>query len=591
LIFKLKTLVFQCARRLRNITGPRRCTRGRALSGAQVLAESSTPLSSSCNQSEIPLVAGKIQNLRIAIHRIDGVEIPAGRIFSFWGQIGRPSRRKGYARGRELRQGCLIPTIGGGLCQLSNALYQCALESGFQVIERHAHSQVVPGSAAEYGMDATVFWNYVDLRFRSCAPFRIEASLSGDRLVVRFRGSAVEQRAPRALPVVRSIPTRHAPSSCASCGVLSCFRNEERGPVESNQGTTAYLVDEYWPEFDEFIRSHKQPGDVIGIPLDGKIFRRARYRWDTGCFAKVRSASIVTLKRSLALRNLPPQGARRQQTLLKHDRELAGSLARLLTFDVSHVVVTQTLLPFLWSEGHLAARSFDVLMTRLPLERLQGRLDSARARHPESRTLGDFRADQWMVEAERQALDSARTLITPHAEIASIFGPRALQLDWHLPKVGAANRPVTGKGILFPASTLGRKGAYEVREAARMLDLELTTMGRDLEDPAFWKEIPIKRAGVDALDGIGLVVLPAYIEDKPRLLLRAAACGIPVIASEACGLERVPGVVTLPAVNAGILAAEISGFLAGSHSTMDHLTSGTTNLLRYSRNFSRCCAR
>src|SRR5262249_1272516 len=152
--------------------------------------------------------------------------------------------------------------------------------------------------------------------------FRIEASLSGDRLVVRFRGVAIEQRAPRTLPVIRSIPTRRSPSSCASCGVLSCFRNEERTPAESSHGKTAYVVDRYWPEFEEFIRMHKQPGDVIGIPLDGKLLRRPRYRWDTGGFEKVKSASMATLKRSLALRHLPPQGARRQQTLLKHDREL-----------------------------------------------------------------------------------------------------------------------------------------------------------------------------------------------------------------------------------------------------------------------------
>src|SRR5215469_11008375 len=190
LIFRIKTFVFQTVRAIRNISASARAERGHALTRARVLAESSTPLSSSCDQREAPLVAGKIQNLRIAIREIDGVEIRANQTFSFWAQIGRPSRRKGYARGRELRQGCLIPTIGGGLCQLSNALYQCALESGFEIVERHGHSQVIPGSAAEYGMDATVFWNYIDLRFRSSGVFRIEAGLANGRLVVRFKGNS-----------------------------------------------------------------------------------------------------------------------------------------------------------------------------------------------------------------------------------------------------------------------------------------------------------------------------------------------------------------------------------------------------------------
>ena len=163
------------------------------------------------------------------------------------------------------------------------------------------------------------------------------------------------------------------------------------------------------------------------------------------------------------------------------------------------------------------------------------------------------------------------------------------------------SRPVAGKGILFPAPTLGRKGAYEIRQAAETLGLELTITGRDLEGPGFWTGVPTRRADKDLLDGIGLVVLPAYVEDKPRLLLRAVACGIPVIASAACGLGRVPGVLTLPALDAGILAAEISSFLnasrqgdadqAGPSPIADHLISGTTNLLKYSRSFSRCSAR
>jgi hypothetical protein len=601
LAFKLKTLVFQGARALRNISGPRRYTPGPALTGAQVLAESSSPLSSNCDPREAPLVDGKIQNLRIAIRAIDGLEVPANRIFSFWAQIGKPTRRKGYARGRELRQGCMIPTIGGGLCQLSNALYQGALESGFEIVERHAHSQVVPGSAAEFGRDATVFWNYVDLRFRSRSAFRIEASLTGGRLVVKFKGASPEQHTIKPLRLLQTLPSAHPASSCASCGVLSCFRNEESAQVPANHGNTAYLVDEYWPEFDRFIQTDKQAGDVIGVPLDGRRFRRPRYRWDTNGFNTVRTATMGTLRRSIELRYAPPQGAARQKTLLKHDRRLAQSLARSLTFDVAHVVVTQSLLPFLWAEGHLAARTFDVLMTRLPMEALQARLDAASARHPESTTLGDFRADESVVEAERQALQNARRIITPNSDIAQLFGDRAVLLDWHIPKVEAANRPAPGNGILFPASTLGRKGAYEVRGAARTLGMELTVMGRELEGPEFWQGIPTRPAARNPLDGIGLVVLPAHIEDKPRLLLRAAACGIPVIASAACGLSRVPGVVTLPALDAGLLAAEISSFLkasrlsddrrAGPAPKADHLVSGTTNLLKYSRSFSRCSAR
>src|SRR5262249_39603950 len=110
-----------------------------------------------------------------------------------------------------------------------------------------------------------------------------------------------------------------------------------------------------------------------------------------------------------------------------------------------------------------------------------------------------------------------------------------------------------------------------------MLGLELTILGRELEGPGFWRGIPTRLPGKNLLDGIGLVVLPAYVEDKPRLLLHASACRIPVIASAACGLGRVPGVVTLPAMDARILAAKIISFFSaglnrrGGHIQMQHL--------------------
>jgi vancomycin resistance protein YoaR len=94
------------------------------LTNKRIIAESRTPLWTEHEDSERILVAGKIHNLRLAIRRLNGVEVPAHGVFSFWKQVGRTSRFKGYIAGRELREGCLIPTIGGGLCQLSNARHE-----------------------------------------------------------------------------------------------------------------------------------------------------------------------------------------------------------------------------------------------------------------------------------------------------------------------------------------------------------------------------------------------------------------------------------------------------------------------------------
>src|SRR6185312_11924849 len=112
------------------------------------------------------LQLGKVQNLRAAAALLDGLEIPAGAPWSFWRQLGRTTERRGFAVGRELREGCLIPTLGGGLCQLSGAIYNAALEAGLEIVERHRHSHPGVGNLAAVGRDATVVWSYVDLRLR-----------------------------------------------------------------------------------------------------------------------------------------------------------------------------------------------------------------------------------------------------------------------------------------------------------------------------------------------------------------------------------------------------------------------------------------
>src|SRR5262249_46807586 len=103
-----------------------------------------------------------------------------------------------------------------------------------------------------------------------------------------------------------------------------------------------------------------------------------------------------------------------------------------------------------------------------------------------------------------------------------------------------------GPWLVFPVSTLGRKGAYELRAAARELDLQVRLAGPVLEDPEFWSGVRVERAGEDWLDGAAAVVLPAWVEHQPRRLLEACAAGVPVIASDACGLANVPGTTTVP---------------------------------------------
>ena len=107
--------------------GPRFLSKSSAAWGPLIVGASETPLWSDERPGERAYQLGKVQNLRRAAAALNGVAVPSGAVFSFWKQIGRASRRRGFVTGRMLQQGCLVPATGGGLCQLSNALYEAAL--------------------------------------------------------------------------------------------------------------------------------------------------------------------------------------------------------------------------------------------------------------------------------------------------------------------------------------------------------------------------------------------------------------------------------------------------------------------------------
>jgi vancomycin resistance protein YoaR len=234
-IFRLKVAGHQLRRTVRELfDGPGHLPRVNGSEYTVVAGESRTALWSDHRAAEAAYQRGKVHNLRIAAEALDGILVLPGRVFSFWAHIGRASKSRGYVEGRMLQQGCMMGAVGGGLCQLSNALYDVALQTGCEIVERHAHSRLVPGSAAAEGRDATVAWNYVDFRFRAPQAIRIGARVVDEHLVVSFCVPAGTQLAARWRNVTRlsvlnrpASATPHPPAStCGTCGRTNCFRKE-----------------------------------------------------------------------------------------------------------------------------------------------------------------------------------------------------------------------------------------------------------------------------------------------------------------------------------------------------------------------------
>jgi len=197
-----------------------------------VVAESASPLFTDHDLRERTLVLGKIENLRLACRHIHHCVLNPGETFSFWRQVGPPWRMRGFVQGREVRQGCVIPTTGGGLCQLSGSLLELAMSLDFELVERHRHTSLPADVPDDARRDATLFWNYVDLRFRSPVSVLFESYLTADSLIVRLRG-----KVPRS-PVLHGRPSESDQArysqqpvveSCFTCNQSGCLRHHPSG--------------------------------------------------------------------------------------------------------------------------------------------------------------------------------------------------------------------------------------------------------------------------------------------------------------------------------------------------------------------------
>jgi vancomycin resistance protein VanW len=113
------------------------------------------------------LFENKVHNLQTAAKRIESIVIHPGEVFSFWQIVGNPSEKNGYRTGRNILNGILQESVGGGLCQLSGIVYHVSLLAGLPVPERFNHTVDIYAEEDRFtplGADATVVYGHKDLR-------------------------------------------------------------------------------------------------------------------------------------------------------------------------------------------------------------------------------------------------------------------------------------------------------------------------------------------------------------------------------------------------------------------------------------------
>ena len=114
-------------------------------------------------------------NMGLALRAASGTILKPGETFSFNEMTGDttngnthyyPNGTVGaYTPSTAIVGGQYQQEYGGGICQASTTLYIAALKAGMTAVERHPHAY--PSSYADRGLDATINYGTLDMKFRN----------------------------------------------------------------------------------------------------------------------------------------------------------------------------------------------------------------------------------------------------------------------------------------------------------------------------------------------------------------------------------------------------------------------------------------
>ncbi len=108
---------------------------------------------------------GRATNIGKAASYLNGLVIAPGQAVSFNEIVGARSLERGFVMAPVIRDDELEPGLGGGTCQVASTVHAAVIFGGLDVIARRSHSR--PSGYAPLGLDATVIWGEVDLKFRN----------------------------------------------------------------------------------------------------------------------------------------------------------------------------------------------------------------------------------------------------------------------------------------------------------------------------------------------------------------------------------------------------------------------------------------
>lgn len=135
--------------------------------------------------------ANRNYNMALACTKLDGYMLQPGQQFEWYSVVGQANKESGYKLATVISGGKYVDGYGGGVCQVSTALYNAALNINLQIDKVYHHS--LPSSYVAEGYDATVSYSS-DPRYLKTliftnnleVPIQIEAFTEGGTVTIRM---------------------------------------------------------------------------------------------------------------------------------------------------------------------------------------------------------------------------------------------------------------------------------------------------------------------------------------------------------------------------------------------------------------------
>jgi vancomycin resistance protein YoaR len=132
--------------------------------------------------------APRVTNIHRIADAVDGALVLPGETFSLNDYVGERTIEKGYVDAGSIVAGEIVDTIGGGTSQFTTTMYNAVFWGGYEDVEHQPHSYYF--SRYPEGVEATLFWRSIDLKFRNNREHAIlvDTRYTDTSITVRFFG-------------------------------------------------------------------------------------------------------------------------------------------------------------------------------------------------------------------------------------------------------------------------------------------------------------------------------------------------------------------------------------------------------------------